>query len=77
MLERCEIIETLHALDRTSYQCSGEACVHCSDCGGAVCAKHSKVCELCHIVFCTPCLEIHSHPKVVSVEFKRDRRKVA
>ena len=77
MLERCEIRETQHALDRTGYQCSEEACVHCFDCGNSVCAKHGKVCELCLTVFCTPCLKIHSHPKVVSVESKRDRRKIA
>jgi hypothetical protein len=77
MLERCEIIETQHALDRTGYQCPGEACVHCGDCGDAVCGKHSKVCEMCSTVSCTACFDLHSHPKVVSVESKRDRRKIA
>jgi hypothetical protein len=77
MLERCEIVEAVHALDRTGYRCTGEACVHCSDCGNAVCAKHSEVCQICRTVFCTGCLDFHTHPKVVSVESKRDRRKIA
>jgi hypothetical protein len=77
MLERCEIIETLHAQDETGYRCPGEACVHCSDCGTAVCAKHSNVCVLCRTVFCIGCLDLHSHPKIVSVESKRDGRKIA
>jgi len=63
MLERCEVIETQHAQDMTGYRCPQEALLHCSDCGNAVCGKHSKVCELCHSVFCTACLELHSHRK--------------
>ena len=77
MLERCEVIETQHALDRTGYRCTGEACVHCSDCGRAVCAHHSKVCRSCYSVFCTGCMELHSHPKVAAVDLKRDSRKIA
>jgi hypothetical protein len=75
MLERCEVIELW---GEQQYQCANEACVHCYDCSDAVCGTHCRVCEVCHTVFCSGCLEFHSHPqKVVSVESKRDRRKIA
>ena len=77
MLERCEIIETLSASDRTGYQCPQDAVVHCADCGSAVCVKHSEVCQICRTVFCNGCLDFHSHPKVVSVDSERDSRKIA
>ena len=77
MLERCEVVEVQHALDKTGYRCPQDAVVHCSDCGNAICTKHSEVCQLCSSVFCTGCLDFHSHPKVVSVESKRDSRKIA
>jgi len=35
MLERCEVIETQHALDRRGYRCLQETCLYCSDCGSA------------------------------------------
>jgi len=77
MLERCEIVETLGSRDSTGYQCPEDAIVHCSDCGDAVCRKHSEVCQLCSTVFCTGCLDFHSHSKLVSIESKRERRKIA
>jgi hypothetical protein len=73
-MPHCEIIETMGS---QQYPCGREAALLCSDCGTAVCPTHSSVCHFCKSLFCSGYLDFHSHPKVVSVGSKRDRRKIA
>jgi len=56
MSAQCQIVELRGPADQVQYACPRAASQTCDDCGAEVCDNHGLKCDLCHHVFCSPCL---------------------